>query len=231
MLSQRIPKFYYTDEFFIAIFCSSNILDGQSKDRKMSTLQQSGTAASALAAVEPRFGNVDRAAFVSAMSGAVTSVNVITTDGAAGLFGVTVSAMASVSADPPMLLVCVNRRSPARDAIGTNGVFCVNLLAAHQDGISDVFAGHPREGQAFDFSCAEWQPAATGAARLPDAASTFDCVVHSAHDVGTHTIFVGRVVDVTATQRAPLAHCRRAYCHPATLPTSNQRGQREHMKS
>jgi flavin reductase len=182
----------------------------------MSVLQASSSAISIRAG--RALPAADRAAFVSAMSGAVTSVNVVTTGGAAGMFGVTVSAMASVSADPPMLLVCVNQRSPACAAIRENGVFCVNLLAVHQDSISDVFAGHPREGEAFDFRCAQWQAAATGSARLPDAASTFDCAVHDSHNVGTHTIFVGRVVEVTATQSAPLAHCRRTYCHPAALP-------------
>lgn len=187
----------------------------------MSTLQASLSKSPEFKAVGQEFPTVDRGAFVCAMSSAVTSVNVVTTDGPAGIFGVTVSAMASVSADPPMLLVCVNRRSPACAAIKENGVFCVNLLAVHQGGISDVFAGHPREGEAFDFRCAEWQSTVTGSARLPDAASTFDCVVDSGHDVGTHTIFVGRVVDVTATESAPLAHCRRTYCHPSTLPLNS----------
>jgi flavin reductase len=160
---------------------------------------------------------VDRAAFVSAMGGAVTSVNVITTDGPAGAFGVTVSAMASVSADPPMVLVCVNRRSPACAAIRENGVFCVNLLAAHQHGIADVFAGHPQVGDAFDFRCAEWQQTITDSVRLPDAVGTFDCVLHDSYDAGTHTIFIGRVVDVTTSERVPLAHSRRTYCYPAAL--------------
>lgn len=187
----------------------------------MSILETTSQALPDFAAVATTIPTVDRTAFVSAMSGAVTSVNVVTTDGIGGMFGVTVSAMASVSADPPMLLVCVNQRSPACAAIRENGVFCVNLLAANQHDISDVFAGHPREGEAFDFGCAEWQATTTGAVRLPDAASTFDCVLHSSQDAGTHTIFVGRVVDVTATESAPLAHCRRTYCHPAALPMTN----------
>jgi flavin reductase len=165
----------------------------------------------------PGIPNVDPAAFVSAMGGAVTSVNVITTDGPAGAFGVTVSAMASVSADPPMVLVCVNRRSPACAAIRANGVFCVNLLAAHQHGIADVFAGHPQVGDAFDFRCADWQQAVTDSVRLPDAVGTFDCVLHDNYDAGTHTIFIGRVVDVTTSERVPLAHSRRTYCYPAAL--------------
>lgn len=193
----------------------------KSRDQKMSTLAASSSEVPAFTAANEAYPTVERAAFVSAMSGAVTSVNVVTTDGTGGRFGVTVSAMASVSADPPMLLVCVNRRSPACAAIEENGVFCVNLLAANQHDISDVFAGHPREGEAFDFRCAEWQATVTGSARLPGAASTFDCAVHSSQVVGTHTIFVGRVVDVTASESAPLAHCRRSYCHPAALPLVN----------
>lgn len=187
----------------------------------MQAMEATSQASSAIGGVSTTLPTVERSAFVSAMSGAVTSVNVVTTDGVAGIFGVTVSAMASVSADPPMLLVCVNRRSPACAAIKENGVFCVNVLAASQHDISDVFAGHPREGEAFDFRCAEWQTTITGAARLPDAASTFDCVLHSSQDAGTHTIFVGRVVEVTSTESAPLAHCRRTYCHPAALPVAN----------
>src|SRR5436190_4986272 len=60
-----------------------------------------------------------RAEFVDAMSRAATGVTVVTSDGIAGRFGQTVSAMCSVSADPPTLLVCINRKSPICDAIQT----------------------------------------------------------------------------------------------------------------
>jgi len=83
--------------------------------------------------------------FINAMSGAVTGVNVITTDGRAGRFGITVSAMCSVSADPPMLLACINRRSPVCSAILSNQVYCVNVLSASQRDLADSFAG--RTGQ------------------------------------------------------------------------------------
>src|SRR4051812_9405794 len=55
---------------------------------------------------------VDRAHFIDAMSRGVTGVTVVTTSGELGDFGQTVSAMCSVSADPPLLLVCINRKSP-----------------------------------------------------------------------------------------------------------------------
>ena len=61
--------------------------------------------------------------FVVAMRAAVTGVNVVTTDGVGGRLGRTVSALASVSAEPEILLVCIARRSPLAVAIRMNGVF------------------------------------------------------------------------------------------------------------
>ena len=75
------------------------------------------------------------------MSGTVTGVSVVTTDGTSGRLGLTVSSMTSVSADPPTLLVCINRRSPLVEAIRANGVFAVNVVGAHQAAVADTFAG------------------------------------------------------------------------------------------
>src|SRR5690242_13985198 len=68
--------------------------------------------------------------FTAAMGLAATGVSVVTTDGLQGRFGLTVSAVSSVSADPPLVLVCINRKSPAVAAVDGNGVFAVNLLSA-----------------------------------------------------------------------------------------------------
>src|SRR4051812_12981666 len=94
----------------------------------------------------PRTAPAPAAAFVSAMAGAATGVNIVTTDGQAGRVGLTVSAMASVSAEPPMLLVSINRRSPLLAAILENGVFGVSVLGVHHAELADSFAGRPREG-------------------------------------------------------------------------------------
>src|SRR5689334_3221057 len=93
----------------------------------------------------------DREAFVTAMAGAVTGVTVITTDGPAGRFGLTVSATASVSAEPPMILACVNRRSPAAAAIEANQAFCLNLLSDVQFPLADVFAGRSKDRPPYSF--------------------------------------------------------------------------------
>ena len=80
----------------------------------------------------------------------------------AGRAGVTVSAMASVSAEGPTLLVCVHHKSPAAAAILENGVFCVNVLRDDQSHVADTFAGRLPPGEGGKFACAEWIGGVTG---------------------------------------------------------------------
>lgn len=162
-------------------------------------------------------GFAGREAFVRAMSRTVSGVNVVTTDGPAGRFGVTVSAFSPVSADPPMVLVCINRRSPVASALRCNGEFCVNVLAAPHERIADTFAGRPREGAPYEFAGAAWTVDAGRAPRLVDACATLDCVLQDARELGSHTVFTGRVTAAAAGSRAPLLYCDRTYGLPATM--------------
>jgi flavin reductase len=155
--------------------------------------------------------SVDRTDFVSAMALAVNGVSIVTTDGVAGRFGITVSSVSSVSADPPLVLVCVNRKSPLYQALSENMVFCVNLLSAQQRELADTFAGRPTRGDAFAFAAAPWSRGVTGAPRLTHAVSAFDCVLEQAHDAGSHTVFFGRVVAVCSGGGHPLLYADRAY--------------------
>lgn len=82
-----------------------------------------------------------RAAFIEAMSRAAAGVTVVTTSGPAGKFGQTVSAMCSVTADPPTLLVCIKSTSVIVNAIREHRAFGVNLLRADQRRVADLFAG------------------------------------------------------------------------------------------
>lgn len=155
---------------------------------------------------------VSAAEFVAAMRDAVTGVNIVTTDGAAGRFGVTVSAFSSVSAEPPMVLVCINRKSPVSDALATNGCFAVNVLSTSQQGLADTFAGHPDTGAPYDFGAARWNESATGAPVLSGAVAGFDCALDTTVRAGTHRIFIGRVVGVANTPAAePLLYSNRRY--------------------
>jgi flavin reductase (DIM6/NTAB) family NADH-FMN oxidoreductase RutF len=165
---------------------------------------------------------VSAAQFVDAMRGAATGVNIVTTNGTAGRFGVTVSAFASVSAEPPMVLVCINRGSPVSGALATNGCFAVNVLATSQQRLADTFAGNPDGGAPYDFNAARWKGSASGAPVLSGAVAGFDCVLATTVDAGTHRIFIGSVVDVSTTPTAPLLYSNRRYGHVGRqrVPTS-----------
>ena len=152
--------------------------------------------------------------YVAAMAAAVTGVSVVTTDGAGGRMGLTVSSMASVSADPPMLLVCINRRSPIVPRIRAHAAFAVSVLGAHQSPIADMFAGRPAAGAPYDFARTRWELGVTGAPLLAEAAATFDCVVASTVEAGTHTIVIGDVVQAARGAAVPLAYTRRRYAVP-----------------
>ncbi|MCF3948716.1 flavin reductase family protein [Acidiphilium sp. AL] len=161
-----------------------------------------------------------REPFIAAMRLVPTAVSVITTDGPAGRFGVTVSALASVSADPPMLLTCINFRSPACAAIRGNGVFTVNLLSEAQSHVADCFAGRATSGDhpAFDFGCASWtSDIACSAPRLEDAVAAFHCEVDHAHRAATHMVFIGRVIAARSTGAPALAYVAQDYARISKL--------------
>ena len=133
-------------------------------------------------------------AFLQAMSRAANSVCVVTTDGAAGRAGVTVSAMTSVSVDTPnpSLLVCVHSLSPTCDAIQRNRVFCANLLSNKHADVSNSFAGRTEAKGADKFNAANWTTGETGAPLLEGALASFDCKVMHDVLVGIAPGFCGR---------------------------------------
>ena len=149
--------------------------------------------------------------FVSAMGLAATGVSLVTTDGPAGRFGLTVSAVSSVSADPPLVLICINRKSPAVAALDGNGTFAVNLLAAHNRPYAETFSGRPREGKPFDFANHDWREGDTGLPLVTDATAMFECDTHDTVDAGTHRIYIGRVIAAHKGEAEPLVYSNRAY--------------------
>jgi flavin reductase (DIM6/NTAB) family NADH-FMN oxidoreductase RutF len=155
--------------------------------------------------------------FVDAMAMAATGVTVVVTDGAAGKAGITVSAFTSVSADPPLVLICVNRKSAAVETITANAKFCVNLLGEDHRELANVFAGRDADAKAAALEAQYWVPGLTGLPRLPDAPAAFECTLHETLDAGTHRIFIGRVVKAHHSQTPALAYSRRTYSHLAPL--------------
>ncbi len=161
---------------------------------------------------------MQRDRFIEGMSHAASTVNIVTTDGPAGRAGVTVSAMCSVTADAPTLLVCVHHKSAACEAIQANGVFCVNVLRDDQALISDTFAGRIQTPGGDKFECAEWRSLTTGAPALSRPLVAFDCRLGEHVRWGTHVIFIGEVAETVVNESgSALIYANRAYGTPAEL--------------
>ncbi|NKC15690.1 MAG: hypothetical protein GKR94_26880 [Gammaproteobacteria bacterium] len=161
-----------------------------------------------------------RQQFLDGMGCAACTVNVVTTDGPGGRAGMTVSAMASVSADgpAPTLLICVNHEASAYPALSVNGVFCVNILRDDQSFISDTFAGRTHFDDHQRFGCAMWTRMTTGAPRVVDPLAAFDCRIVGDERVGTHHVFIGEVQEIFVNHNGnPLIYANRAYGIPARI--------------
>ena len=151
-------------------------------------------------------------AFLEAMSRTASGVYLVNTDGHGGRYAGTISAVASVSADPTMLLVCINKHNPLCDALEANRQFCVNAYNADQVRICRTFAGRPDTGGLpYDFESAEWLQGLTQAQRLKGAVASFDCLLHHSLLLGTHRVFIGLVVGVMCDDGEPLLYSRRSY--------------------
>jgi flavin reductase len=126
--------------------------------------------------------------FRDAMAGLGAAVNIITSDGAAGLAGCTASAVCGVTDEPPTLLVCINRGSRNNAAFRANGRLCVNVLNAEQQMLAAHFANSALP-VAERFAAAQWDRLVTSAPVLRDALASLDCEIESTTEVGTHTVF------------------------------------------
>ncbi|GAB4261260.1 MAG: flavin reductase [Pararhodobacter sp.] len=136
---------------------------------------------------------VTAAEYVSAIAQHVSSVCVITTELDGERFGLTATAVSSVCAEPPRLLVCVNKSGLTHDKIVRAGKFCVNVLTEAQDTVAMVFAG--MGGKDVDrFATGDWMTLETGAPALQGAAAVFDCVLGEVCAQSTHSVLFGDVV-------------------------------------
>lgn len=136
---------------------------------------------------------VPRQTYREAMARFGAAVSVVTTDGPAGRFGFTASAVCSVTDDPPTLLVCVNRRNDSHPALMANGVLCVSTLAAGQEAISSLFGGAELNQNA-RFAAGTWRTLETGAPVLDGAVVAFDCRIVQVTEIGTHSVIFGNVL-------------------------------------
>lgn len=159
---------------------------------------------------------VSRDEFLVAMKQAASLVSVITTTVDDQRMALTVGSFLSVSADPPLMSVCVNQKSRMCEAMKSSGTFGVHVLADTQSEVADVFAGRPENGDAYDFSCVEWLDQGDGRESLMDGACiSAECEIESVIDAGSHSIFIGAVTNIKTAEKRPLLYWNRLYGFPS----------------
>jgi len=155
---------------------------------------------------------VDPARFREAMSRVGAAVHIVTTDGPAGLGGITASAVTSITIEPPMMLFCINKASRCAAKVIKNGVFCINTLARADQQLSDMFAGRTGHRLEERFASTAWRVLATGAPVLASALVAFDCRLIEAKEVTTHLLMIGTVEAVEIAPKAEaLMYAHREY--------------------
>jgi flavin reductase (DIM6/NTAB) family NADH-FMN oxidoreductase RutF len=141
--------------------------------------------------------------FRHAMRRVPTGVTVVTSVKDGEPRGITVNAFASVSVDPPSLLICVNREARSYLYISTSRIFCVNVLDGSQRALAERFSGKVRELQ---FEEVEYRIDRTGAPVLEGAIAHFDCEVAEEYHYSSHSILIGRVLSCVARPGSPLGY-------------------------
>jgi flavin reductase (DIM6/NTAB) family NADH-FMN oxidoreductase RutF len=160
------------------------------------------------------------AAFIDAMRLLPSGVTIVTTALNGRRSGFTATAVCSVAAEPPHLLVCVNRDIESHPAIVASGHFAVNLLAPGDAALADRFGGRTGIDGEARFLGRRWTVLASGSPVLPEAVAVFDCAVVERLPVATHDVLIGRVLAVQCARNGPaLAYADRDY---ATLGTAQQ---------
>lgn len=132
--------------------------------------------------------------FRQAMGRFATGVTIVTTRLGKHLHGMTANAVTSLSLDPMLVLVCVDKTADTHDILSKAGVFAVNILNKDQAAISERFARKEFDG-AHGIEDLPHTFAVTGAPIIEGALAYLDCRTAMEHHGGDHTIFIGEVVE------------------------------------
>lgn len=149
--------------------------------------------------------NLDPEEFKGALSYFASGVTVVTVSSEGTLHGMTASSFASVSLDPPRVLVCLDKSSRTRALL--SDTFAVNILSADQESISRAFANTGEKP--FDFL--DHELGSSGAPLIRGALAWIECATSSIVDGGDHDIIVGDVTGCTSAHGQPLVYFGRSY--------------------
>ena len=145
--------------------------------------------------------------------------NVISTMADGKPHGMLATAVCSVCAEPPTLLVCINRETVMHGVVAQSGAMCISVLDERHAATAAKFLSlHGAER----FSLCDWDSLETGAPAIRDALACFDTEIISTIDIGTHTIFFGRVIAMRCRDAGdPLIYHGRSYAGVVPLQLEN----------
>ena len=152
--------------------------------------------------------------FRKVMGHFATGVTVVTTfDDAGRPAGITVNALSSVSLEPPLIVIALDRRRFITPMVHAAGRFAVNILGEHQQALAHCFAGASVAPGRDAFCGATWWPGETGLPLLDGAIASLECTVVETHPVGDHDLFIGQVEALASGEHdpRPLLYYRRRY--------------------
>lgn len=153
---------------------------------------------------------VNTAEFRAAMSSMASSVSVVTAQRGDEVVGRTVTAVLSLSANPPSVLISIDIMSRLADLIAKSGGFSMAVLAEDQAEIADAFAGKVPLDQRFDLGT--WSRWPSGQPLLAGAVTAIDCEVIGSIETGTHMLFAGAIIEAEShEERRPLLWLRHGY--------------------
>lgn len=133
---------------------------------------------------------LDRDTFKEVVSKFASGVTVVTTADDHGYHGVTVSSFCSVSLDPPLVLVCIDKSIQSHDLITSSPAFAVNVLSREQTFLAEQFSGQTPLADP-KFSRVPHRISVTGLPLIEESTAWIECDVWRSYDGGDHTIFVG----------------------------------------
>ena len=156
----------------------------------------------------PPDASLDTATLRRALGRFVTGVTVVTTRDAGGApLGFTANSFASVSLDPPLVLVCVGHEVERFDVYHRCSEFAINVLGDSQRALSSRFATeHPDR-----FGGVRWRPGAHGAPILAGCIAALECATWRRIEAGDHMILIGRVLRCEDSGDRPLVYWRGSY--------------------
>lgn len=151
-------------------------------------------------------------AFRAAMRGLVGACSLITVGQGAEANGLVVTTGISLTAEPPMILACINRASSCWPLLGRYGVFGWSALGASHQHVAERFSGKGGAAGPARYDGADWVGVDDGVQLLADAPLAFACEVAEMIDRGTHSILLGRVVRIrTEVDRGALLYWNGQY--------------------